>query len=64
MNTNEVQSEPTELQPGSYTADALAASVEETFATLFKQIHPPVLAVNSNPIWVGVEKKAIRERQG
>ena len=42
MNTNEVQTEPLEVQPGSYSADALAASVAEKFAELFRQAHPPL----------------------
>jgi hypothetical protein len=42
MNTNEDQTEPLPVQPGSYSADVPAASVEEKFAALFRQVHPPV----------------------
>lgn len=56
MNTNEVQTEPLSVGPGSYSADALAASVSEKFAALFQQVHPPVLTTKSDPAWV--EKEA------
>lgn len=55
---NEVQSEPTEVQPGSFTADALAASVEEKFAALFRQVHPPVLTVKPNAVGARKETSA------
>ena len=53
MNTNQGQTESLPVQPGSYTADALAASVEEKFAALFRQVHPPVKAREPHPAFGG-----------
>jgi hypothetical protein len=58
---NEIEIEPQPVQPGSYSADALAASVSEKFAALFRQFHPPVPAPSPNPVWVGAERKLAPE---
>ena len=49
MNMNDVQTEPLPVQPGSYSADALAASMAEKFEALFRQVHPPIVVPASEP---------------